>query len=196
MTINIRRAPSGRQRAHRPCFLFGAKEASAGAEYRGIKQRFPYWCNETKTSRTARRRSPWIPRRRHLQSLWQAKTAFVRISCTSCSPSNLAVVGSLPAQYLGRGPRASINRASHRSRGQLVSNSFQFIHTPAKHENSSPQEAVLPLVLFILSPRGNPPPPHWSRVLHHNGGPNHYKPLSLMFLGFVELGRGIGERAN
>ena len=30
-----------------PCFLFGAKGASAGVEYRGIKQRFPYQCNET-----------------------------------------------------------------------------------------------------------------------------------------------------
>ena len=29
---------------------------------------------------------------------------LVRITCTSCIPSNLAVVGSLPAQYLGRGP--------------------------------------------------------------------------------------------
>ena len=35
----------------------------------------------------------------------QAKTTFVRIACTSCPPSNLpAVVGSLPARYLGRGP--------------------------------------------------------------------------------------------
>ena len=48
-----------------PCFPFGAKEASAGAEYRGIRQRFPYRCNETKTSRTAGGRSPWSPRRRH-----------------------------------------------------------------------------------------------------------------------------------
>ena len=86
-----------------PCFLFGSKGASAGAEYRGIKQRFPYWCNKTKTRRTARRRSPWIPRRRHHQSFLRAKTTFVRISCTSCPPSNMAVVGSLPAQYLGRG---------------------------------------------------------------------------------------------
>ena len=53
-----------------------------------MRQRFPYWCNETKTSRTAGRRSPWSPRRRHHQSLWQAKTAFVRIACTSCPPSN------------------------------------------------------------------------------------------------------------
>ena len=80
-----------------PCFLFGAKGANAGAEYQDVKQRFPYQCNETKTSRMARRRSPWSPGRRHHQSLWQAKTTFVRIACTSCLPSNLAVVGSLPA---------------------------------------------------------------------------------------------------
>ena len=69
-------ASGGRQRAQRPRFLFGAKEASAGEESRGIRQRFPYRCNETKTSRTAGRRSPWSPRRRHHQSLWQAKTTF------------------------------------------------------------------------------------------------------------------------
>ena len=34
-----------------PYFLFGAKEAGAGAEYRGIKQRFPYWCNEIEDQR-------------------------------------------------------------------------------------------------------------------------------------------------
>ena len=39
MTIGTRRAPGGRQRAQRPCFLFGAKEASAGEEYRGIRQK-------------------------------------------------------------------------------------------------------------------------------------------------------------
>ena len=35
------------------------------------------------------------------------------------------------------------------------------ILTLTKHKNTCPQEAVLPLVLFILSPRGNPP--------HHTG---------------------------
>ena len=39
------------------------RRQSAGDEYRGSRQRFPYWCNETKTSRTAGRRSPWSPRR-------------------------------------------------------------------------------------------------------------------------------------
>ena len=39
------------------------------------------------------------------ESFSQAKTTFVRIACTSCPPSNLpAVVGFLPARYLGRGP--------------------------------------------------------------------------------------------
>src|SRR3989337_3171570 len=101
MTIKIRRAPGGRQREQRPCFLFGAKEASAGAEYQGVKQRFPYQCNETKTSRTARRRSPWSPGRRHHQSLLQAKTAFVRISCTSCPLSHWPLLAPFPLNIWG-----------------------------------------------------------------------------------------------
>ena len=55
------RAPGGRQRAQCPCFLFGAKEASAGEEFRAIRQRFPYQCNKTKTARTAGRRSSRSP---------------------------------------------------------------------------------------------------------------------------------------
>ena len=96
MTIETRRAPGGRRPAQCPCFLFGAKGASTGAEYRGIKQRFPYQCNETKTSRMARRRSPWSPRRRHHQSLLQAKTTFVRISCTSCPLSDWSLLAPFP----------------------------------------------------------------------------------------------------
>ena len=96
MTIKARRALGGRQRTQCTSFLFGAKEASTGAGSRGIKQRFPYRCNKTKTSRTAERRSPWSPRWRHHPSLLQANTTFVRITCTSCLPSNLVVVGSLP----------------------------------------------------------------------------------------------------
>ena len=80
-----------------PCFLFGAKEAGAGAEYQGIRQRFPYQCNETKTSRTAGRRSPRSPRRRHHQNLWQEKTTFCQDDLYLLSPFKLAVVGSLPA---------------------------------------------------------------------------------------------------
>ena len=88
----------GCQPTQRPPFLFGAKGASATAEYRGIRQRLPFRCNETKTRRTTRRRSPWSPRRCHHQSFAQAKTTFVRIADTSCPPSNWpAIVGSLPS---------------------------------------------------------------------------------------------------
>ena len=85
MTTKARRAPGGHQPTQSPCFLFGAKGASAGKD---IKQRQPFRCNKTKTRRTARRRSSWSPRRRHHQSFVQAKTTFVRIARTSCPPSN------------------------------------------------------------------------------------------------------------
>ena len=102
MTIETKRAPGGRRPAQCLCFPFGVKGAST---CQGIRQRLPFRCNETKTSRAAGRRSPWSPRRRHHQSFEQAKTTFVRIASTSRPPSNLpAIVGSLPAQYLGRGP--------------------------------------------------------------------------------------------
>ena len=115
MTIDTRRAPGGHQRVQRPCFLFGAKEAGAGEEYRGIRQRFPYRCNETKTRRTAGRRSSWSPRRRHHQSLWQAKTAFVRISCTS-RPLQIGRCGIPFRLIFEKRTRASIYRTSHHHR--------------------------------------------------------------------------------
>ena len=49
MTIDTRREPGGSQRAQCPYFLFGTKEASAAAEYRGLRQRLPFQCNKTKT---------------------------------------------------------------------------------------------------------------------------------------------------
>ena len=54
MTIEPRQVPGGRQSVQCPRFLFGAKGASAGAEYQGIKQRLPYRCNETKTKQGGR----------------------------------------------------------------------------------------------------------------------------------------------
>ena len=111
MTIKTRRAPGRRRPAQSPCFLFGAKGASAGES---IKQRHPFRCNKTMTVATARRKSSWSPSRRHRQSLWQARTDFSQDKCTKCSPSKWPIVGALPAQYFGRGPGPrSINRASH-----------------------------------------------------------------------------------
>ena len=63
----------GRQPAQCPCFLFGARGASAGES---IKQRHPFRCNKTKTSPTEGWRSPWSPSRRHRQCLLQLKTNF------------------------------------------------------------------------------------------------------------------------
>ena len=83
-TEGARRVPARRC----PPSLFGARGASAAAEYRGIRQRLPFRCNETKTRRTTRWRSPWSPRRRPHQSFAQAKTTFVRIASTSCPLSN------------------------------------------------------------------------------------------------------------
>ena len=73
MTIETRRVPGGRRPTQCPCFLFGAKGAST---CKGIKQRLPFRCNETKTSRAVGRRSLWSPRRCHHQCFWQPKTTF------------------------------------------------------------------------------------------------------------------------
>ena len=45
MMTKARRAPAAQSTG----FLFGAKEAAAGEEYRGIRQRLPFRCNKTKT---------------------------------------------------------------------------------------------------------------------------------------------------
>ena len=52
------------------------------------------------------------------------------------------------------------------------------------------------LVLVHPQPMRQSTTPHWSRVLHHNGGPNQYKPSCLLFFGFVELGFEIVARAS
>ena len=146
MTTETRRAPGDRQRMQCPCFLFGAKGASTGAEYRGIKQRFPYQCNETKTSRTARRRSPWSPRRRHHQSLSQEKIAFVRISCTSCPLSNWPLWDPFPTKFWGEDQGHYKYRLATTVEGAMYRQiKFFPSRTPHQLKNTSPREAVLPL---------------------------------------------------
>lgn len=107
VTTKARRAPAGAVQQ----FPLWCKEARAGVESRGISQRFPFPCNKTKTARTAGQRSSPSPPRRHDQRLCRRRPSFVRIGCTSCLPSNLAVVVSLPASVLGKRTKATINRA-------------------------------------------------------------------------------------
>ena len=146
MTTEARRAPGGLQPAQSPCFLFGAKGASAG---KGIKQRQPFRCNKTKTSRTAGWRLLWSPRRLHRQSLWQVRTNFSQDKCTRCSPSKWPIVGALPAQYLGRGPvPCSINRTSHHS-----IEAWRITRPKRQHHHKNiPREAVLPLYCSSSAP--------------------------------------------
>ena len=102
MTIETRRVPGERQPMQCPRFLFGAKEASAGEEYRGIMQRFPYRCNETKTSRTAGRRSSRSPQLHQHQSLWQAKTTFCQDSLYKLSPFKIGRCGIPSRSIFGK----------------------------------------------------------------------------------------------
>ena len=60
-------------------------------------QRFPFRCNKTRSASVAGRLSPASPPPRHHHQLCRRRPPFVRIRCTSCPLSNLAVVGSLPA---------------------------------------------------------------------------------------------------
>ena len=173
-TQGARRVPA----AQCPPFLFGAKGASAAAEYRGIKQRLPFRCNKTKTRRTTRWRSSWSPRRRHHQSFVQARTNFSQDKCTRCSPSKWPIVGALPAQYLGRGPGPlPINRTSHpQGRGEIKDRRSDRNQRENREERERERRvtelllAVHPLsqeqtlarlfflvLLIIISPRGNPP---------------------------------------
>ena len=58
-------------------------------------------------------------------------------------------------------------------------------------KNTSTSGGCSSLILFIICPGGNPPPPHWSRVLHHNNGPNQYKSCVFLCCEFVEFVREI-----
>ena len=190
MTTEARQAPGGRRLAQSPCFLFGAKGASAG---KGIKQRQPFRCNNSKTSKTAGRRSSWSPSRRHRQGLWQARTNFTQDKCSRCSPSKWPIVGALPAQYLGRGPGPlPINRTRHpQGRGNWI---YKILtKKPVERATELPQQFIAlaknrpsrgysPLCCSSSAQEAIHHTTHWSRVLHHNGGPNQYKSCVFVLL--------------
>src|SRR4051812_8897989 len=92
---------------------------------------FPLWCKGGKRRREDQAKASILvqrdqvqsnggkevivePRTASPQSLWQARTNFSQDKCTRCSPSKWPIVGTLPAQYLGRGSGPlPINRTSH-----------------------------------------------------------------------------------
>ena len=93
MTTEARRVPGGRRPAQSPCFLFGAKGASAGE---GIKQRQPFWCNKTKTSRTAGWRSSWSPSWCHTRAFGRRGPTLVRISVLDVPLQNGQLLAPFP----------------------------------------------------------------------------------------------------
>ena len=136
----------GARWAQCPCFPFGAKGASTG---QGIRQRLPFQCNKTKTSRAAGWKSSWSPGWRHRQNLWQSKTNFSQDKCTRCSPSKWPIVGALTAHYLGRGPGPRpINRTSHHSIEASGIDPSKGTTPPQEH----PSRGCSSFVLAIISP--------------------------------------------
>ena len=96
----------------------------------------------------------------------------------------MAVVGALPAQYLGRGPGPLYIGLATTSRGHLIRSHRVLIRPRGDrtHPSSSShqlkntcREAVHPLYCSSSAPEAIHHTTHWSRVLHHNGGPNQYK---------------------
>ena len=87
-------APGG-CRAHVSYFVQGRQ--AIAAESRGINQRFPFWCNETKTPGRQDGGHHRAHRSVTTKGFSQAKTNFVRIDYTTCPLSNHATVESLPA---------------------------------------------------------------------------------------------------
>ena len=96
---------------------------------------------------------------------------LVRITCTSCLPSSVAVVASLRGKHsiFGKTTRASINRTSHHSRkGQTDPKPLRSSSTAHQAQEHLSSGGCSSLVLFILSPRGNPP---------HHAGVGYYTTL-------------------
>src|SRR4051812_6217911 len=62
------------------------------------------------------------------------------IACTSCPPSKMAVVGCLPAQYLGRGPGPLYIELA-----TIVEGIESFPSRTPHQLKNTPREAVLPL---------------------------------------------------
>ena len=100
----------------RPCFLFGAKEASAATEYRGIMQRLPFLCNKTKTM-DCKTEVIMEPKTASPPELFAGEDRFCQDSLYWLPPFKFTRRCWLPSHSIfGERTRASINRTSHHSR--------------------------------------------------------------------------------
>ena len=69
------------------------RRQAAGAESRGINQRFPFWCNKTKTAMTAGRGSSSSPPQRHDQGLFAGEDHFSQDRMYFLSPLKIGLCG-------------------------------------------------------------------------------------------------------
>ena len=126
MTTKVRRAPGG-CRAQVSSLVQGWQ--ATGAESRGIIQRFPFWCNKTKTARTAGRRSSPSPPQCHDQRLCTGEDYFCQDRLYYLSPFESHRCGIPSHSCLGRGPRPLyIGFSHHHRRGRGGPRSEQVEH--------------------------------------------------------------------
>ena len=141
MTTKAWRAPGG-CRAQVPPLVQGRQSATAGS--RGINQRFPFWCNKTKTARTAGWRLSPSPPQRHDQRLFACEDYFCQDRLYYLSPFKSRRCGIPSLSYLGRGPRPLyIGLSHHQTSGREIKAS----RAPHQLKNTSPPEACSSFVL-------------------------------------------------
>ena len=136
---------------------------ATGMESRGISQRFPFWCNKTKTARTTGRRSSSSPLQCHDQRLFAGEDYFCQDRLYYLSPFKSRRCGIPSHSYLGRGPRPlHIGLSHHHREGPTIEGPKS---EQVEHHTSSRTPHLLRLVhpctSSSIAPRGNPP--------HHTG---------------------------
>ena len=131
---------------------------ATGAESRGISQRLPFRCNETKTARTAGRRSSTSPPQHHDQRLFASEDYFCQDRLYYLSTFKSRRCGIPSRSYLGRGPRPLYIGPSHHHRKGTRSEQVEH-HTSSRTPHLL--RLVHPCTSSSIAPRGNPP--------HHTG---------------------------
>ena len=138
-----KRAPGGR-RVQVSSSVQGRQ--AIGAESQGISQRFPFWCNKTKTARMAGRRSSPSPPQSHDQRLFAGEDYFCQDRLYYLSPLKSLHCGIPSRSYLGIGPRPLyIGLSHHHGRG---SDRFQPEHeTSSRTPEETSRDCSSPVIL-------------------------------------------------
>ena len=96
MMIETRRAPGGRRPVQCPSFLFGAKGASVGAEYRGVKENYHLGATRPTPAERQDRGHRGAQDSVIASAFGSRRPTLVRITCTRCSPSKWPLLAPFP----------------------------------------------------------------------------------------------------